>query len=75
MNPDSTRLLTSRLSFRTLLSVVTATAVAFALLLSCIGLIGLQYSGDRSNAERRHQQIANVIAANIGAAILFGDKT
>ena len=74
MNEDGGNLLTSRVSFRSLLSVVTATAVAFALLLSCMGLIGLQYRGDRSNAERRHDQIARVIAANIGAAILFGDQ-
>lgn len=72
--PENLVRLTSKVSFRTLLSVVTATAVAFALLLSCIGLIGLQYRGDRSNAERRHDQIARVIAANIGAAILFGDR-
>ena len=74
MSREGANLLTGKVPFRTLLSVVTATAVAFALLLSCIGLIGLQYRGDRSNAERRHDQIARVIAANIGAAILFGDR-
>jgi methyl-accepting chemotaxis protein len=74
MNVNPAQFLTGKLPFRTLLTVVTATAVAFALLLSCLGLIGLQYRGDRSNAERRYAQIARVITSNIGAAILFGDR-
>ncbi|OWK27855.1 response regulator [Sphingomonas mucosissima] len=74
MKVKPAQLLTGQLPFRTLLTVVTATAVAFALLLSCLGVIGLQYRGDRSNAERRYAQIARVITSNIGAAILFGDR-
>ncbi|MFM6852534.1 MAG: response regulator [Sphingopyxis sp.] len=61
------------LPFRAKLMVLTASVVAVALLLSCMGLIGLQYSTDRDFAVRRHEQIARVISANIGAAMLFGD--
>lgn len=74
MTAGSARFTIGKLPFRTLLTVVTATAVAFALLLSCLGLIGLQYSNDRSDAERRFGQIARVITVNIGAAILFDDR-
>ncbi|MET1756367.1 response regulator [Novosphingobium sp. RD2P27] len=53
---------------------MTGLAVAFALLLSVFGLIALQYATERSLAESRHDQIARVISANIGPAILFGDR-
>lgn len=63
-----------KVAFRSKLTFLTATAVVIALLLSCMGLIGLQYSTDRDASLRRHQQIARVISGNIGAAILFDDR-
>lgn len=60
--------------FRAKVTALSASSVAIALILSTIGLIDLQYQTDRSLSERRHQQIASVIAANIGPAILFGDR-
>lgn len=62
-----------RLPFRLVLTTLTTATVAFALALACVGLIGLQYFGDRSAADRRHEQIAKVIASNVGAAVVFGD--
>jgi signal transduction histidine kinase/DNA-binding response OmpR family regulator len=59
--------------FRRKLTLLTALAVALALLLSCVGLIWLQYSTARESSIHRHEQIAKVISANLGAAILFGD--
>jgi len=60
--------------FRSKLIAMTALAVAFALLLSIFGLIGLQYFTERNLAGSRHDQIARVISANIGPALLFGDR-
>ncbi|MGL5837527.1 MAG: response regulator [Sphingorhabdus sp.] len=60
--------------FRIKLNVLTAVTVAIALLLSCVGLIVLQYQNDELATNRRHQQIAQVISANVGAALLFSDR-
>jgi signal transduction histidine kinase/DNA-binding response OmpR family regulator len=62
------------LPFRAKLNALTAATVAIALLFSCVGLIALQYRNDQQATQRRHKQIANVLSANIGAAIVFGDK-
>jgi len=61
-------------SFRKKLYLLTGFAVALALTLSAIGLIGLQWSTDQTQAVRRHQQAASIIAANIAPAMLFGDR-
>lgn len=61
-------------SFRKKLYLLTSFAVTLALTLSAIGLIGLQWSTDQTQAARRHQQAASIIAANIAPAILFGDR-
>ncbi len=60
--------------FRGKLNVLSAATVVIALLLSCIGLIALQYQNDQQATQRRHEQIASVISANIGAALVFGDR-
>lgn len=62
------------LPFRQKLNVLVAVSAASALLLSCIGLVFLQYRNDQLAARHRQEQIANVISSNIGAALLFGDK-
>jgi signal transduction histidine kinase/CheY-like chemotaxis protein len=61
--------------FRLKLKLLSVATVAFALALSCIGLLALQYHNDRQASERRHQQISEVISTNLGAAILFGDQS
>lgn len=60
--------------FRGKLNALTAATVIVALLLSCMGLIVLQYQNDKQATKRRHEQIASVISANIGAALVFGDR-
>jgi len=60
--------------FRTKLLGLTATTAAVALLVSCIGLVGVRYWSERDLAQRRHAQIAQVITSNIGAALIFGDE-
>lgn len=62
------------LPFRGKLNALTAATVVIALLLSCMGLIVLQYQNDKQATKRRHEQIASVISANIGAALVFGDR-
>jgi signal transduction histidine kinase/DNA-binding response OmpR family regulator len=62
------------LPFRGKLNLLTAATVVIALLLSCMGLIVLQYQNDKQATKTRHQQIASVIATNIGAALVFGDR-
>ena len=63
----------STLPFRAKVVVLIASSVALALLLSSLGLIAIQFFTDHSLAERRHEQIARVISANVAPAILFGD--
>jgi len=62
------------LRFRTKLTVLIVATAAFALLLSCMGLIAMQYQNDRVASRSRHQQIAEVVASNLGAALVFNDK-
>jgi signal transduction histidine kinase/CheY-like chemotaxis protein len=62
------------LPFRLKLNLLTGFTASIALLLSCVGLIFLQYSNDMRDTQLRHNQIANVISANVGAALLFADK-
>ncbi|MCX7284883.1 MAG: response regulator [Novosphingobium sp.] len=64
----------SQLSFRTKLSLLTGLAVASALLLAMLGLIGLQWSTESKQAAQRHQQAASILAANVVPAVLFGDQ-
>lgn len=70
----SPRTLIARQSFRTKLSLLTVLAVVSALAMAVMGLIGLQWSTDRAQAERRHLQAASIISANIAPAILFADN-
>ncbi len=64
----------ARLSFRAKVTVLSASSVALALLLSSIGLIAIQFQTDRDLSEERHRQIAGVLAANVAPALLFGDR-
>ena len=64
----------ARLSFRAKVTVLSASSVALALLLSSIGLIAIQFLTDRGLSEERHRQIAGVLAANVAPALLFGDR-
>ncbi|MDF8332738.1 response regulator [Novosphingobium cyanobacteriorum] len=63
----------SRQSFRTKLSLLTGLAVASALLLAMLGLIGLQLANEEKQAAQRHQQAASILAANVAPAVLFAD--
>ncbi len=62
------------LPFRLKLNLLTGLTAAIALLLSCLGLIFLQYYNEQQETKLRHDQIASVISANVGAALLFLDK-
>ena len=60
--------------FRRKLTLITLAVTAVALLLSCIGLIGVQYYYDRDNANQQVHQLADVLAKNLGAAVVFQDN-
>jgi len=60
--------------FRSKLTVFTMATAAFALFMSSVGLLGLQYYNNQSAAKQRYNQIAEVLAANLSAAILFDDQ-
>ena len=65
------RLLPSR--FRAKLTVIIMAITALALLLSGLGLVTLQYLRERQTDERHFRQMAEVLAANLGTAVLLGD--
>ena len=64
----------AKLPFRAKVTMLSASSVALALILSSIGLIAIQFQTDRGLSEERHRQIASVLAANVAPALLFGDK-
>lgn len=59
--------------FRKKLTLATLAVTAIALLMSCVGLIGVQYTYDRGKADEQSRQLADVLATNLGAAVVFGD--
>lgn len=59
--------------FRKKLTLITLAVTAVALLMSCVGLIGVQYTYDRDKADEQNRQLADVLATNLGAAVVFGD--
>lgn len=59
--------------FRKKLTLATLAVTAIALLMSCVGLIGVQYTYDRGKADEQNRQLAEVLATNLGAAVVFGD--
>ncbi|QVM85741.1 hypothetical protein HT578_20360 [Novosphingobium decolorationis] len=61
------------IAFRKKLKLLTGLAVASALTVSAMGLIGLQWKTDREQAEQRFVQAASIISSNIAPAILFED--
>lgn len=61
------------LPFRTKLTVTSIMLVSLALVFASIGLIGIQFLTESRLAAQRHSQITQVIAANTGPALLFGD--
>ncbi len=60
--------------FRKKLTLVTMAVTAIALLSSCLGLMGVQYFYDRGTADQQNRQLAEVLASNLGAAVVFGDS-
>lgn len=60
--------------FKTKLTVTSIMLVSVALLFASIGLIGIQFLTESRLAAQRHSQITQVIAANIGPAMLFADR-
>jgi len=59
--------------FRRKLTVSSILATASAVFLSVLGLIGVQYFQYRSAADQQYTQLADVLAGNLGAAIVFED--
>lgn len=62
------------LPFRAKLTATTMAVTAIALLMSCLGLMGAQYFYDRDNASRQNIQLSEVLASNLGAAVVFQDR-
>ncbi|NBC37117.1 response regulator [Novosphingobium sp. FSY-8] len=60
-------------TFRTKLTEMTLLVTALALVLSGMGLIAVQYSYERARADRSFRQLADVLATNLSAAVVFGD--
>lgn len=60
--------------FRNKLTIVTLAVSAIALLMSCMGLMGVQYYYERGTANDQNRQLAEVLASNLGAAVVFGDN-
>jgi len=63
----------AKMRFKTKLTVSSAMLVSVALLLACVGLLGLQFSTEQRLSQQRHDQIMQVIAANTGPALIFAD--
>lgn len=64
----------SAVPFRKKLTLTTLAVTAVALLMSCIGLMGVQYYYERGSANNQNRQLAEVLASNLGAAVVFGDN-
>ena len=61
------------LRFKTKLTLSNALLVAGALVMGGVGLVALQFSTEQRLSGQRHDQIMQVIAANTGPALMFGD--
>ncbi|HWU01491.1 MAG TPA: ATP-binding protein, partial [Novosphingobium sp.] len=61
--------------FRSRLTELTLLVTALALLLSGVGLIAVQYSHERDGTSRHFHELAQVLAANLGAAVVFDDQS
>ena len=59
--------------FRTKLTFITLAVTAVALLMSCLGMIAVQYYYEREDAVSQNRQLAEVLASNLGASVVFGD--
>nr|WP_294851614.1 response regulator [uncultured Sphingomonas sp.] len=64
----------SAIPFRKKLTFITLAVTAIALLMSCLGLMGVQYYYERGAANNQNRQLAEVLASNLGAAVVFGDS-
>jgi len=62
------------LSIRTKASLLMFATVSFALLLSTATMIVIQLRTDHATSISRHEQIARIVSANMGAALMFDDK-
>ncbi|WP_299192090.1 response regulator [uncultured Erythrobacter sp.] len=60
--------------FRKKLTWITMAVTAVALLVSCAGLIGVQLVYERNKTDEQNYQVAEVLASNLGAAIVFEDS-
>lgn len=63
----------TKVPHRTKLRLLTLLTVSMALMISALGLMGLQWKTERLEGDRRHEQAASIISANIAPAILFND--
>ncbi|MDY7096922.1 MAG: response regulator [Pseudomonadota bacterium] len=63
------------LRFKTKLTVSSTALASIALIMACFGLLGLQFVTEERLSAQRHEQIMQVIAANSGPAMVFGDDT
>lgn len=61
--------------FRRKLTFGGVLATATAVFLSVLGLIGVQYFHYRDAADQQYTQLVDVLAGNLGAAIVFEDQT
>ncbi|KEO92109.1 hypothetical protein EH31_05425 [Erythrobacter longus] len=73
MTGEKTSDVFAKMRFKTKLTVSSAMLVSVALLLACVGLLGLQFFTEQRLSQQRHDQIMQVIAANTGPALMFAD--
>lgn len=66
--------LIARMPFRSALNVTVLIACVVALLLTCAGLSWWQYRSDRDALFERSRELGEVIAATMGAPLVFSDQ-
>jgi signal transduction histidine kinase/DNA-binding response OmpR family regulator len=60
--------------FRSQLTMANLSMTGLALLASILGLIAVQFSHERSTTNHILSEMADVLASNLGASVVFGDQ-
>ena len=64
----------AKMPFRAKLSGLTLAIAALVLLVSTVGVMFVQYEHERESASHHYRQLSEVLASNLGAAVVFGDN-
>jgi signal transduction histidine kinase/CheY-like chemotaxis protein len=70
---SSSRSWLATMPFRAKLSALTLAIAALVLLVSTVGVMLVQYGHERDSASHHYRQLSEVLASNLGAAVVFGD--